>query len=561
MTSKAVATNAAGSQGANNNNKNNTAAAAAPAAAVIQGPKIHRNLPRWELTKHGVDHDMDTVISERGALTVRSYLKTGRSPGDKRIVMLPEVEKDVDWGKVNMPLTPESFALCRARAVEFLNRQEELFQVDAFVGHDPRYRLKVRVYCTRAYHAMFMLNMLIEPTAEELAHFGEPDYTIYNAGRCPADRTVPGVDTECVVALNFRTREQVILGTEYAGEMKKGMLTVMMYAMTKRGLLCMHASANEGREKGDVTVFFGLSGTGKTTLSADPHRYLIGDDEHVWTDTGVFNVEGGCYAKAIGLSPQTEPEIFNAIRFGAVAENVVLNPRTNEIDFNNTRITENTRVAYPLTFIPGAKLPAVAGHPKNIVFLTNDAYGVMPPVARLTPAQAKFWFISGYTAKVPGTETHVKTPSPTFSACFGGPFLVMHPTVYGELLARNMQKYNARVWLLNTGWSGGGFGTGGKRMKLALTRSIIDAIHDGELEKAEYETMPGWGLQIPRRCKDVPAAVLNPYLAWQDKAAFVQTIDKLAGMFRENFDKYKSHATPDVLNAMPGPYKALNSKL
>jgi phosphoenolpyruvate carboxykinase (ATP) len=522
-------------------------------------PKYHVNLSRKDLSEAAVKVEFDTVLTDKGALSVRSYVKTGRSPSDKRIVDTSDVHDDVDWGKVNMPLSEASFQKVKTRAVKYLESCPDLYVVNCFAGHDPTFQLKVRVITTRPYHALFMTNMLIEPTPEQLANFGEPDYTIYNAGEMCADKSVEGVHSETCVALNFKTHEQVILGTQYAGEMKKGILTVMMYLETKRNHLCMHASANESA-KGDVTVFFGLSGTGKTTLSADPKRALIGDDEHVWTRDGIFNVEGGCYAKAIGLTEETEPDIYRAIRFGSVAENCILD-KNNAIQYNDTTITENTRVAYPLSYIPQAKLPAVASHPTNIVFLTNDAYGVMPPVSLLTPGQAKFWFITGYTAKVAGTEVGMgKSPTPTFSACFGGPFLVMHPTAYGELLAEKLAKHNAKCWLINTGWSGGAYGSG-KRMSLKITRALIDGIHDGSLAKGDFETVPGWGLKIPKSCGNIDPAVLNPYKAWPDKAAFINTIDNLAGMFRKNFKKYEAQASSDVIAAIPQAYRASASKL
>ena len=519
-------------------------------------PEYLVNLSRKELTEWALKTEFDSAVTDKGALKVNSYARKGRSPDDKRIVRTAEVVDDIDWGKVNMPLAEQSFGMLKARALKFFDRQPRLFVVNCFAGHDTKYRIKVRVITTRAYHAMFMENMLIEPTPEELKNFGQPDYTIYNAGEMMADKTIPGLTSETCVALNFKTREQVIMGTQYAGEMKKGILTVMMYLETKRGHLCMHASANEG-PAGDCTVFFGLSGTGKTTLSADPNRKLIGDDEHVWHSQGVYNIEGGCYAKAIGLSPTTEPEIYDAIRFGAVAENVVLNPSSNAIDYDDVTLTENTRVSYPLSYIKGAKLPAVGGHPKNIVFLTNDAYGVMPPVSKLTPGQAKFWFVTGYTAKVAGTEAGLgKAPQPTFSACFGGPFLTMHPTVYGRLLADKMEQHKADCWLVNTGWSGGGYGVG-KRMKLGITRAIVTAINDGTLSQQEYETVPGWGLRIPKKCPGVEdPTVLNPIKTWKDRDDFVSTIDKLAAAFRKNFDKYKDKATPAELEAIPKAYRS-----
>ena len=515
------------------------------------------NLSKGQLTQWAIRIEKDSHLTDLGALSVNSYEKKGRSPKDKRIVDTPLVHDDVDWGKTNMPITPESFKLLRHRAVEFLNKRERLFVICGYLGWTKAERLKVRVIASRPYHALFMHNMLVMPTPEELANFGEADYTIYNAGEEWNDPTIPGTGTKTCVALNFDTREQVILGTQYAGEMKKGMLTVAMYVCAKRNHLCMHASANVGQD-GDVSVFFGLSGTGKTTLSADPKRALIGDDEHVWTPSGIHNLEGGCYAKAIGLSPKTEPEIYHAIKFGAVAENCVLKSNSS-IDYNDITLTENTRVAYPLEYIPNARIPAMCGHAKHVIFLTNDAFGVMPPVSLLNRGQAMFWFVTGYTAKVAGTEVGIKDPVPAFSPCFGGPFLVMHPTVYGRQLAEKLEQYNAKCWLVNTGWSGGKFGTG-KRMSLKVTRAIIDAIHDGSLEKEEFETLRGWGLRIPKSCRNVPARVLNPFNAWTDKAAFVKQIDILAEMFAKNFKKYERKATPEMLAAIPKKWNA-NAKL
>jgi len=522
-------------------------------------PIQHVNLSRPKLVDWALKLEKGTVLTDKGALAVSSFKYTGRVPKAKRVVDTDDVRADVDWGKVNIKLSEDSFMKVRERALKFLESRDHLFIVNCFAGADPRYRMKIRIITTRPYHAMFMMNMLIEPTPEELANFGKPDFVIYNAGETSADQSIPGVDSDACVALNFKRREQVILGTQYAGEMKKGVLTVMMYVLPKQGHLCMHASANEG-EQGDVSVFFGLSGTGKTTLSADPKRKLIGDDEHVWTDKGVFNIEGGCYAKAVGLKLETEPDIFKAIRFGAVAENCVLKT-DGSIDYDDISITENTRVSYPLSYIKGSKIPSVAGHVKNVIFLTNDAYGVLPPVSLLTHGQAMFWFITGYTAKVPGTEAGVKEPVPTFSSCFGGPFLVLHPTYYGKQLAEKLQKHNARCWLVNTGYSGGAFGKGGSRMKLKITRALIDGIHDGTLEKQDYETVPGWGLRIPKRCPNVPSEVLNPIKTWKNKEEFVKTIDKVALMFKNNFQKFASQATPEMLAAVPGPYRASTSKL
>lgn len=517
-------------------------------------PTYYKNLSSAELTQWALKLEKDTVLSDRGAVVVRSYKKTGRSPADKRVVDTPDVHDNVDWGTVNKALSEESFAKCKARALAYLDAREQLFVVDAYAGHDTRYALKVRVITTRPYHALFMRNMLMVPSAEQLKTFGEPDYIIYNAGEHTADKTVAGVTSETCVAINFKTREQVILGSEYAGEMKKGVLTIMFELMPRQGHLTMHASANEGIAHKDVTIFFGLSGTGKTTLSADPNRSLIGDDEHVWTDTGVFNIEGGCYAKAIGLNPKTEKEIFEAVRFGAVAENCVLKGPNKELDFDDESICKNTRVAYPLEFIPGSKAPAVGGHPKNIIFLTNDAFGVMPPVARLTPAQAMFWFVTGYTANVPGIEAGAapKAPVPTFSPCFGGPFLVRHPTFYGEQLSSKMKEHNAKVWLLNTGYAGGRADRGAKRMPLKVTRALIDAIHNGELDKCEYDILPGWGLQVPRSVSKVPQNLLNPVNAWTDKKLFFESTNELISMFQANFNKrFASKASAEMRTAVP----------
>jgi len=437
----------------------------------------------------------------------------------------------------------------RERAVDYLNTKTTLYVVDGFAGWDERYRIKVRIVCSRAYHALFMWNMLIRPTTEELEHFGDPDYTIFNAGAFSANRFTSGMTSKTSVAVNFARQEMVILGTEYAGEMKKGVFTIMNYLMPLKGQLSMHCSANEGRD-GKVSIFFGLSGTGKTTLSADPNRKLIGDDEHVWTDRGVFNVEGGCYAKAVNLSPESEPEIFHAIRYGSLLENVIYDESTRAVDYANISITENTRCSYPVEYIPNAKIPCLGGHPNNVIFLTCDAYGVLPPVAKLSPEQAMYHFISGYTAKVAGTEMGVKEPSPTFSACFGAAFMVWHPSKYAELLAARLKEHGAQAWLVNTGWSGGGFGVG-KRMSLRHTRAIIDAIHAGTLHAAPSEADPVFGFQVPGSCPNVPTEMLTPRATWADKAAYDATQKKLAKHFLDNFKKFEAGASEAIRAAGP----------
>jgi phosphoenolpyruvate carboxykinase (ATP) len=507
--------------------------------------EIHRNASPAFLYEAALRFEKGSTISSTGALIAYSGKKTGRSPTDKRVVDEPEVRDDVWWGNVNIKLDPHSFLVNRERAVDYLNTRDRLYVVDGFGGWDPRHQLKIRVICARAYHALFMHNMLIRPTPDQLASFGEPDYVIFNAGGFPANRHTAGMTSTTSVDLSFARREFVILGTEYAGEMKKGVFTIMNYLMPKRGVLSMHCSATQARDGSDTSILFGLSGTGKTTLSADPKRLLVGDDEHCWTDHGVFNIEGGCYAKVIKLSREQEPDIWNALAFGAVLENVVYEPTTHLVDYDNTSITENTRGSYILDTIPNAKLPATAGHPKNVIFLTADAFGVLPPVSKLTPAQAMYHYISGYTAKVAGTEVGVKDPEPTFSPCFGGPFLVWHPTKYAEMLADKLKKHNAQTWLVNTGWSGGAYGVG-SRIKLKYTRAIIDAIHSGALNGVATQIDPVFGLAVPTTCPEVPSEILLPRNTWADKAGYDDKAKKVAQLFRENFKKYEAQASAEV---------------
>lgn len=488
-----------------------------------------------------------TIIAESGALIAYSSEKTGRSPTDKRVVKESSSEKDVWWGPVNIPMEETSYEINRRRAVDYLNTRPRIYIIDGYAGWDPASRIKVRIVCARSYHALFMRNMLIRPSLKELEDFGNPDYTILNAGEFPANPLTKGVSSAASIDVNFAKHEMVILGTQYAGEMKKGVFTIMHYLMPKRGILSLHSSANEGKN-GDVTLLFGLSGTGKTTLSADPHRALIGDDEHCWSDQGVFNIEGGCYAKCVGLTPEKEPEIYQTIRFGSVLENVVVDPKTRQVDFFNTSITENTRLCYPIEYMPNVKIPCVAGHPKNIIFLTCDASGVLPPVSKLNSEQAMYHFISGYTSKVAGTEQGVTEPKATFSACFGEAFLVFHPTHYAEMLAEKMSKHQANAWLINTGWTGGGPGTG-HRMSLKHTRAILDAIHDGSLEKAQTKTLPYFNVAVPTTASGVPSDVMYPENAWKDKSAYDKALKKLAGMFVDNFAKYEGSKSAQAIKS------------
>ncbi len=512
--------------------------------------EIHHNLPPSSLYEHAIRFEKDARIAANGALVAYSGVKTGRSPKDKRMVRHPDSEKDVWWGSVNIPCEAPTFALNRQRAVDYLNTRERLYCVDGFAGWDPQYRIKVRVICARPYHALFMHTMLIRPRKQELATFGEPDFTIYNAGAFPANRLTIGMGSTTSIALSLEDRELVILGTEYAGEMKKGVFTVANYFAPRRGILSMHCSATADKKTGRASLLFGLSGTGKTTLSADPSRHLIGDDEHCWSNDGIFNIEGGCYAKAINLTPESEPDIFQALRFGAVLENVVLE-EDRGVDFTDTSITENTRGAYPIEFIHSAKIPCVAGHPTDVIFLACDAFGVLPPVSSLSPAHAMYHFISGYTAKVAGTEIGVTEPQATFSPCFGGPFLVWHPHKYAELLAAKMKQHEARVWLVNTGWGGGPHGVG-KRISLKSTRAIIEGIHSGALAKAKTQRDPVFGFDVVAECPGAPREILLPRDAWSDRAAYDAAAKRLAGLFRDNFKAYESRVGPEIRAAGPG---------
>ena len=516
----------------------------------IHVTEIYRNASPAFYYEAALRFEKGSAISSTGALIAYSGKKTGRSPTDKRIVDEAESAGDVWWGNVNIKLDPSVFLINRERAVDYLNTRERLYVVDGYAGWDPKYRLKIRVICARAYHALFMHNMLIRPTRAQLHEFGDPDYVIYNAGRFPANRHTQGMTSQTSIDLSFGKREFVILGSEYAGEMKKGVFTIMNFLMPKKGVLSMHCSATQARDGSDTSILFGLSGTGKTTLSADPKRLLIGDDEHCWSDEGVFNIEGGCYAKVIDLSQEQEPDIWNALKFGSVLENVIYEPESHVVDYTDVSITQNTRGCYPIDDIPNAQIPCVGGHPQNVIFLTADAFGVLPPVAKLSPAQAMYHFISGYTAKVAGTEVGVKDPEATFSPCFGGPFLVWHPGKYAELLAEKLRKHGAQTWLVNTGWTGGPYGVG-SRMKLKYTRAIVDAIHSGALQDVATVEDPVFGLQVPTACPHVPAEILVPRNTWADKAAYDEKAKRVASLFRENFKKYEAGVSAEVRAAGP----------
>jgi phosphoenolpyruvate carboxykinase (ATP) len=488
------------------------------------------NLDVETLIQHCLEVDA-CELAENGAVVAYSGKYTGRTPKDKHIVRESDTEHEI-WWENNRPLNPEDYQAIRSKIGTYLKDRPK-YIVDTFAGADPAYRIAVRFIVERPYHALFIRQLLIRPTSEELATFS-PDWTVFDAGRL---KMTPGIDPvpgDAVIALSLANREVLIAGTEYAGEMKKSVFTIMNGLLPWQGVMSMHCSANIGAE-GDTALFFGLSGTGKTTLSADPNRQLIGDDEHGWSDAGVFNVEGGCYAKCIDLSAEGEPEIYQAIRNGAVLENVVLHGGVP--DYADSTITENTRAAYPLEHIPNVVLPSVGGHPKNIVFLTADAMGVLPPIARLTPEQAMFYFINGYTAKVAGTEAGVKDPQAVFSACFGQPFLPLPPKVYADLLKAKIERHGAKVWLVNTGWSGGPYGVG-SRMKLRYTRAMLAAAFAGDLDAVPYEIDPVFGLHVPTSCPDVPHELLTPRSTWSDPEAYDLKAEELRAMFEANAAKF-----------------------
>lgn len=488
-------------------------------------------------------------LNNTGALCIETGEFTGRSPKDKFTVKDSITEQTVDWNNFNLPIEPKYFYQLKEKMLSYLSEREELWVRDCFACADPAFKMSIRVINEMPQNNLFAYNMFLRPTEAELENF-EPEWHIIQAPGFKADPAIDGTRQHNFAIISFTEKTILIGGTGYTGEMKKGIFTVLNYVLPQeKNVLSMHCSANIG-EAGDVAVFFGLSGTGKTTLSADPKRKLIGDDEHGWTDTGIFNFEGGCYAKCIDLSAEKEPEIFNAIRPGALVENIQFYPNTNEIDFSNKTITENTRVSYPLHYISNAQEPSIGGLPKNIFFLTCDAYGVLPPISKLTPGQAMYQFLSGYTAKVAGTEAGVTEPKSTFSTCFGAPFLPLHPTKYASMLGAKMKAHQVNVWMVNTGWSGGAYGVG-SRMKLSYTRAMITAALDGALNNVAYEAHPIFGMMMPTSCPNVPAEILNPRNTWADQDAYDSMAKNLAQQFIDNFKKYAANADAEILAAAP----------
>jgi len=506
----------------------------------------HWNLGTAALIENALSQ-REGLLAAGGALVVRTGLHTGRSPRDKFIVKTPGLEEDIWWGEVNQPMAPQQFEFLYRRALAYL-QDKRLYVQDCFAGADPRYRIPIRVISQFAWHSLFSRQLFVRPNWTETGSH-VPEFVVVAVPGFHADPGVDGTRSEAYICVNFEKRLVLIGGTEYGGEIKKSVFTIMNYLLPTRGVLSMHCSANMG-PTGDVALFFGLSGTGKTTLSADPQRRLIGDDEHGWSDEGIFNFEGGCYAKCIHLSREAEPQIWDAIRFGTVLENVAINLSTRILDFDDDTLTENTRAAYPLTFIANSVIPSVAGHPHNVFFLTCDSFGVLPPISRLTHAQARYHFISGYTAKVAGTETGVQEPSATFSTCFGAPFLPRHPTVYSKMLGEKLARHGAQTWLVNTGWTGGPYGVG-KRLGIKETRALIAAAISGALDKVPYRKHPVFDLDVPTECPGVPSSILSPRDTWDDKAAYDRTLRRLAQLFAENFKRFEEGAMPETIAAGP----------
>jgi len=522
-------------------------ATTAPLTRPLLGRSVRANLPTAELYEDAIRHGEGLVAAD-GPLVVRTGAHTGRSPQDKFIVDEPSSHDKIWWGPVNRPISEENYERLRARLFAEAT-SKDLYSQDCFIGAAPAHRRSLRVYTETAWASIFARNLFRRPSADQLRGF-VPNFTIICVPSFQADPATEGTRTGTAILLHLRRMEIIIVGTEYAGEIKKGAFTVMNYLMPDEGVLPMHSAINVGQD-GDAAVFFGLSGTGKTTLSADPLRSLVGDDEHGWGDGISFNFEGGCYAKTIRLSPMYEPDIFSTTkRFGTILENVDLDPVTRELDLESERFTENTRGAYPLEFIGNADPTGMAGHPRNLVLLAADAFGILPPISRLTHEQAAYHFLSGYTAKLAGTEVGVKEPTATFSTCFGAPFMPRHPGEYARMLVERMERWGAQAWLVNTGWTGGPYGTG-ERMNINHTRSMVRAALEGRLDDIPTVTDPIFGVEVPTNCPDVPSEVLQPRTTWPDPKAYDRQAKRLAAMFVENFERYAVGVGDDVRAAGP----------
>lgn len=518
---------------------------------IISPRAVYRNLTPAELTEKALERG-EGKLSSSGALVVTTGKYTGRSPNDKFIVDSEGVHDEIAWGKVNRPVSREGFNAIKGKLAAYLQGRD-VFIFDGFAGADRKYTQKFRVICELASQAMFISQLLIKPTEEELENYGEPDYTIICAPGLKCVPEIDGTNSEAAIMIDYEAHTIIIAGSRYAGEIKKSVFSTMNYIMTKKNVLPMHCSANMDPATGETAVFFGLSGTGKTTLSADPARMLIGDDEHGWSPDGVFNFEGGCYAKCINLSEENEPDIYNAIKFGSLVENVVMNDETRELDFSDGSLTENTRVGYPVDYIRNAQIPGYGGIPKVIIFLTADAFGVLPPISRLDRNAAMYHFVTGFTSKLAGTERGVTEPQPTFSTLFGEPFMPMDPSVYAQMLGEKLDKYGTKVYLVNTGWSGGPASgeNKGARMKLKYTRAMVTAALNGELETVEYKHNELFNLAVPQTCTGVPSELMNPRDTWADKNAYDEQAKKLAKMFHDNFEKKYPNMPREVIEAGP----------
>lgn len=517
---------------------------------MINPKAVYRNLSVPELVEAALRRG-EGKLSETGALVVNTGKYTGRSPKDKFIVDTPGIHRDIAWGKVNVPIQKERFDAIRAKVSAYFQNRE-VFIFDGMAGADPACTRKFRIINELASQNLFIQNLLLRPTEEELRNYGEPDFTVIAAPGFQCIPEIDGINSEAAIMIDYEERLVIICGSQYSGEIKKSVFSVMNFLMPREGVLPMHCSANMDPETHETAVFFGLSGTGKTTLSADPDRKLIGDDEHGWSDRGIFNFEGGCFAKCIHLTEENEPEIYHAIRFGTLVENVVMDDATRKLDFEDDSLTENTRAGYPVDYISNAEIPGIGGIPKVVIFLTADAFGVLPPISRLDENAAMYHFVTGFTSKLAGTERGVTEPQPTFSTLFGEPFMPMDPSVYANMLGERIRKYKTKVYLVNTGWTGGPYGTG-SRMKLKYTRAMVSAALNGTLENAEYKHDLRFNLDIPQSCLGVPDEIMNPRDTWKDQAAYDAQAEKLARMFADNFAAKYPDMPEHIVSAGPRP--------
>ena len=520
----------------------------------IKKPKaVYRNLSPAQLVEIALKRG-EGQLSITGALVVTTGKYTGRSPKDKFIVDTENIHNEIAWGKVNKPISRERFNALKDKVTKYLE-DKDIFIFDGYAGADKKYTQKFRVINELASQNLFIHQLLIRPSKNELASYGDSDYTIICAPGFKCNPTVDGVNSEAAIIIDYEAKTILICGSKYSGEIKKSIFATMNYIMVKNNVLPMHCSANMDLKTGETAIFFGLSGTGKTTLSADPNRKLIGDDEHGWSSEGIFNFEGGCYAKCINLTEEHEPQIYNAVKFGALVENVVMDPETRDIDFNDKSLTENTRAGYPIDYIENAKIPGIGGIPKVIIFLTADAFGVLPPISRLDKNSAMYHFVTGFTSKLAGTERGVTEPQPTFSTLFGEPFMPMDASVYAKMLGDKLEKYGTRVYLVNTGWSGGTASSNAKRIDLKYTRAMVTAALNGSLEKSEYKHHEIFNVDYPLSCPDVPSEKLDPREMWADKDAYDYQANELARMFEQNFNTKYPNISQEIKDAGPKPKK------